>query len=173
MNKDLLKTILDQQVDSITNQELKELVYKILENLPSGFWTRECSKAYHPADERGEAGNLLHSLRVARVAMKLMEPTQTSQEDRELLKAASLLHDCIRHGLTGTAPYSVKDHPELVRQFIKDKNLECELSDKLCKVIETHMGPWGITPFFPTLDLNSALQLADYIASQVDIKVEI
>ena len=173
MEKETLKFILDEQVDSISNPELKELTYRIIEKLPEGFWARESSKKYHPVDERGECGNLIHSLKVEKLALRLLEPTHTNKEEIDLIKSASLLHDCMRHGPEGTAPFSVGNHPQLVREFIACKGLTCELSDKVCDLIETHMGPWGHPPFFPELSLNSVLQLADYLAAQTDISVEL
>ena len=173
MEKALLKVILDQQVDSIADPELKNLVYKILDKLPSAFWERESSKKYHPVDERGDSGNLAHTLKVTKLIGKILESTSYNQEDKDLARAAGILHDCMRHGLEGKAPWSTKDHPQLVRQFIKAQNLECELSNKLCAIIETHMGPWGITPYFPELSLNAVLHIADCLAAQTDLGVSL
>jgi len=173
MDKDMLKYMVGSQVDLINNEELRTLVKKILEKLPEAFWTRECSKKYHPVDERGECGNIIHSLRVTKVGLRILETTVHEKIDLDMVRASHLLHDCMRHGLEGKTPFSVKDHPQLVREFIKQKGLTCELSEKMCDIIDTHMGVWGYPQYLPEVDLKAILHIADFIASQTDIEVKL
>lgn len=170
---DRLRSNISSQLVLIRNVEIREFTRRVLEALPEAFWFRESSKKYHPAEERGECGNLIHSLKVNNVSRVLADIIKLSQEDLDVLSSASLLHDGLRHGLSGSDKYTCKEHPYLVRQLVKERKLECQYSDRICAVIETHMGPWSTPPYLPQLDLNSILFLADYIATQPFIKVEI
>ncbi|KKN01441.1 hypothetical protein LCGC14_1127670 [marine sediment metagenome] len=176
MEEATLRNTLTLQTKSIKNEEIRGVVEKTLEALPKGFWTRECSKKFHPEDERGLNGNLIHTIRVVKVADKLVLTTSNySQDERDLVVGAAILHDCLRHGPYAASPWSEKDHPHLVRPFIEKKvGITGEVVNKLCDIIETHMGQWYLTPA-PLNDLtpNDIVHLADYIASQVDIDVKI
>jgi len=176
MEESVLRNTLGLQVRAIKNEEIRDVIEKVLKSLPEGFWSRECSKKFHPEDERGLHGNLIHTIRVAKVADRIVETTDNySTDERDLVVGAAILHDCLRHGEFGSSPWSEKDHPHLVRPFIEKKvGITGEIVDKLCDIIETHMGQWYYKPA-PLNDLtpNDIVHLADFLASQVDIDVKI
>lgn len=175
MEESTLRHLLTLQVELIADPELKSVVYTALKKVPDAFWKRESSKKYHPADERGINGNLIHTIKVAKLAKRILSTTTYSKIEEDHLIAGAILHDCMRHGTEGTAMYSVEDHPQLVRQFLEE---ECEIEmtpevEGLCALIENHMGKWGKPPYNFSLPLSSILHIADYIASQTDIEVKL
>ena len=174
MEEATLRHILHLQVQSIKDEVLRNIVETVLEKLPEAFWKRESSKKYHPADERGVNGNLIHTLRVAKLVDRILNTGEEDQYRRDLLKVAAILHDCLRHGPSGTGQWSAKDHPQLVRQFIEQEcDLQGETVNKLCDVIEHHMGQWGKPVHYTNIDDYDLLHLADFLATQLDIEVKI
>ncbi len=174
MEEATLRHILHLQVQSIKDEELRTIVETVLEHLPDAFWKRESSKKYHPVDERGINGNLIHSLKVAKLADRILDTGKKDQYKRDLVKSASILHDSLRHGPSGTSQWSAKDHPQLVRQFMEEEcNLEGPTVDRLCSVIEHHMGQWGNPVHYTNIDDYDVLHLADFLVTQLDIEVKI
>ncbi len=174
MNEDMLKVILETKVFSIRNIELRNAVKKVLGNLPEAFWKRESSRMYHPSDERGLNGNLLHTLRVIKLVERIGETTSDYDEiNRDILISCAILHDCLRHGPEGKMDVSSKYHPTLVRQLMNRLEIDKNWIELLCPIIEKHMGKFS-QPSYPTnIPLSDTLHIADYIASQVDIRIDI
>ena len=173
MEEETLKHILHLQVQGIKNEELRGTVEQVLKSIPDAFWVRESSKKYHPIDERGQNGNLRHTIKVTKLASRLADTIHHNQDEKDLLIAGAILHDCLRHGLDGRSQWSAKDHPLLVRPLIKELGIESEWVEPLCTLIEAHMGIWGKPPVTPLCNLSSLLHFADYIAAQPDIEVKI
>ncbi len=155
----------------IQNPSLQVFVLTVLSKLPLTFWQREASRKHHHPDEQAEGGNVLHQLRVAALADLMAEVCNLKQLDRDLLRAAALLHDCCRHGLDGTEQYTVKDHANLVREFIERQGLKSVWTNSVCEIIETHMSRWGVPPYTPQISPRDILILADYVASQPSVEV--
>jgi len=174
MEESTLKHLLNIQIDMIRDKELQDLVRLVISKLPEAFWKRESSLKYHPVDERGINGNLSHTLKVTKLADKILDTMEVTQRIKDLTKSRAILHDSLRHGLNGDGRWSAKDHPYLVRKFIVTEcGINTPLVDELCSGIETHMGKWGQPPFIPSIDLNTVLHLADAIATQPDIEVKL
>ena len=170
-----LKVLLETQVGLIRNKELRGLVRRVIDQLPEAFWTREASKMYHPADERGEGGNLIHTLRVIKVADRILDTTTYSSPTRDIMKASAILHDSQRHGPDGTSRVTVKEHPQLAKALL-DSLVEEQVPgiEELGNILEKHMGKFQ-NPSYPVSDipLSDILHIADYLASQTDIDVKI
>ena len=150
MEPAILKVLLETQVGLIRDKELRELVRKVVEKLPEAFWKREASKFYHPTDERGEGGNLLHTLRVIKVADKMLDTTTYNSLARDIVRGGAILHDCQRHGPDGTARVTVKEHPKLARELIESLIGEGAPRkwELLLDIVEKHMGKFQ-NPAYP------------------------
>ena len=173
MDEETLRHILHLQVRQIRNEELRSIVERVLEKVPDAYWVRESSKKYHPVDERGLNGSLRHTLKVTRLVSKLVDTIEHNQDQKDLLIASAILHDCLRHGIDGKAQWTVKNHPLLVRELIKECNIKSDWAESLCILIEGHMGLFGTPPVTPLANLGTILHFADYIAAQVDIEVRL
>lgn len=171
-----LKVLLETQIGLIRDKELRELVRKVVDKLPEAFWKREASKYYHPIDERGEGGNILHTLRVVKVADKILDTTTYNSLARDIMRVGAILHDCQRHGPDGTARVTVKEHPRLAKELVESLigNGTSRRWELLSEIIEKHMGKFQ-NPTYPVseIPLSDILHIADYIASQMDIDVRI
>lgn len=168
-----LKPHLEFRIAKIEHPHIETLVRQVLGALPAKTWERESSLKYHPEDERGPGGNLLHTLKVAVLLETLLDAAGTPQPLRDITRAAAILHDCCRHGLAASEPCSAKDHPKLVRQFIQKRGIESPWTSPICDLIETHMGRWGIPPYFLRAPEKDLLHIADCIATQTFIHIAI
>ncbi len=166
-----LRVRIEAALKRIQDPDLQSFVYKVIDALPEKAWHREASLKYHHPDEQGDGGNVLHEIRVAHVAEIIAEVCDLPLTKRDLLRAASLLHDCCRHGLEATDPYSAKNHAHLVRSFIEQQHIESKWTEPVCSIIETHMARWGPIPYTPEMNPHDILVLADYIATQTTIQV--
>ena len=70
MTEDRYKLV-ERIVDSIENEDLKELCVAILEDMPDYIWyvPGSSSGKYHPSTDLGEGGLMRHQIAVARFAI--------------------------------------------------------------------------------------------------------
>jgi len=171
----ILKVLLETQIGLIRNKDLRELVRRTVDELPEAFWKREASKMYHPPDERGEGGNLIHTLRVIKVADRILDTTTYNSSTRDIMRAGSILHDSQRHGPDGTSRVTVKEHPQLAKALLESL-VEGHVPEvkEVGDILEKHMGKFQ-NPSYPVseIPLSDILHIADFLASQTDIDVKI
>ena len=87
---------LDKAVFQIENEELRTAVTKLLDTIPTYFWTATSSSSgkYHPDYARGEGGLVKHTLACTMFAKELFNLTMfTKLENRDEIIAALILHD--------------------------------------------------------------------------------
>ena len=161
-----LRINLDLLLSKIHDKDLKEYTENILDNLPHTFWTRESSLKHHSMDERGLYGNLIHTIRVARMCATLADSMNLPLMERDILVVSGILHDCIKHGLSGMDRYTNRNHPHLVRKYITDNlKIDSPWTDQICTIIEAHMGRWGEIPYPINITLEAALHIADMVVA--------
>lgn len=183
-----MNTPLNDLVDAIPHEGLRELTRHTLLAAPSAFWQAPASTGgkYHHADERLQGGLVLHTRRVYRVAEHLlrMYGVQPHAPMYSICLAAALLHDCCKVMTIGE--HSRFDHPLLAAELTRhtaelmEYSVSPHLLADLCAAIESHMGRWRSSHHAPGILLpepNSAtawlVHQADYIASRADIRVEV
>lgn len=166
------KVYMDMAIDKIKNISLREFVRKVVKALPDKAWEREASLKYHHEDEHGCGGNMLHERRVAVIGDKLAELCNLSSLDKDLVRAACLLHDATRHGENAMSKYTINTHSKLVRPFIEKTIGESDWTDPVCKLLENHMSNWDVPPYKPEIGMIEMVIIADFLASQPNIKVQ-
>ena len=144
--------------------ELKEKVGEILEEVPLSNWAKKASKNHHPPDERGDWGNLIHTIRVLKVARFLSQHFGKS-EDKAI--ATSLLHDARRYGPDAEAEWTLKNHADMAADLAREHGLD----EEIVEALKFHMSKWGTEYYCPELSLKDTIILADMIASQPWIEV--
>lgn len=177
-----------QLTKDIKHAGLRELTEKTLEAAPAAFWHAPASTSgkYHHADECLQGGLVLHTRRVYRVTLDLLQMYGISESAPmySVCQAAALLHDCCK--VLSIGEHSRFDHPlqaaELVRSIAPQvqQRVPAHLLHDLCGAISAHMGRWSTSTYSPGTKLptpNSAAEWlvhqADYIASRKHIHVEI
>ena len=180
------------EIGQIDDEGIKSFVRSLLLKA-STFWEipSSFSGRYHPPDEHGPGGNVLHTKRVVRVAEVISDSYALSIEERDLIIAACLLHD-ITKGIpseeVGMFQYDPM-HPYTVNKFVSD----CIRYDKeyandshsstlfiseenvqsILRLVRCHLGPWSPVPeTYPITYMDYIVHLADNIASKVHVIIE-
>jgi hypothetical protein len=191
-NEDTFLSPLLEEINYIKDESIKSFVRSIL--LRAGnFWTipSSFSGKYHPADEHNEGGNVLHTKRVVHAAKVLSDSYSLSDEDRDTVYAACLLHDVTKGiKLEGETSFHYDPlHPYTVVNLVKkcqqeDKNfaresesstlfLSEELVQSILRLVRCHLGPWSPVPeTYPITYLDMIVHMADNIASKLHYIVD-
>jgi 23S rRNA maturation-related 3'-5' exoribonuclease YhaM len=147
-NTDYLKTRLCEEILKIKDESLKFIVQKSLDRIPPYFWTMSSSSTgkHHPKDEFAEAGEILHTLRVCKIADLIME-SHPQFINQDIVKAACILHDGARLGLDWNEPadHTVDEHPMLMADlfYIVAEEVGYTFAEDVRHAIEAHTGKWG------------------------------
>jgi len=176
-----------EEIDLISSTHLKSFVRSVLLKakdfweIPSSF-----SGKYHPIDEHGFGGNVLHTKRVVRVAKIISDSYVLDVHERDLIYAAALLHDVTKGKKHSPSEQCAYDpfHPYTVDNFVdwcieEDKKYTSESSSttlyvdedtiqSVLRIVRCHLGPWSPIPeTMPTSHAEMIVHLADNIASKL------
>lgn len=182
-----MNTALNDLVDAIPHEGLRELTRSTLQAAPPAFWLAPASSTgkYHSGDECAPGGLVLHTRRVYRVAEHLlrMQGVQPRAAMYSIVLAAALLHDCCK--IIAEGEHSRFDHPLLAAELVRQQAatmappLRAHILADLCAAIESHMGRWRTNHHAPGIILPEPasatawlVHQADYIASRADISVK-
>lgn len=136
------------EVELIKDDKIREGTIRVLvEVSPPSFWIKPTSSTgkYHPKDERGEYGNLLHTKRVSIMFRNLarvdVEMDLLSEYEYDCGQSAALLHDLYKYSWpSDNNQHTVDDHDVIaseVARYIGDLPPEVYLT------IHAHMSEWG------------------------------
>ncbi len=171
---DLRKASIYEQVEKIQSKEIKTLVKAALERGPQTFWSKPSGMFHHHPDERVEGGNVLHTLRVIKIAELICNCTELGQLELDQIRAAAILHDVMKFGLDGNSNIILtKEHPRLMSEWLTKEFQGDHSVGEICIIIERHMGKWGIPKCPVSLRVEDILHLADCLEVQDCIKVEV
>lgn len=153
-------------VHTIRDKEIREFTSNILKVLPKNFWTAKASKNHHPVDERGFEGNIIHSLRVAKICYFLGDALKFDSIHMDMEKSAGILHDGGRYKIDGSADYTVPEHPCIIREIANIHNISCIYDQEIFSIIEAHMGRWNEPPITEMNIYQQVLYLADVVSAK-------
>jgi len=171
---------LEKEVGLIKDPEIRDFVRKCIGKAPSYFWTIPSSSTgkYHPEDERGEGGSVLHTRRMVKVSDDLCRNFNINNTERDCVLAAAIMHDFCKNGYPNDLEHTVTGHGSLwiniVAEFMKsDQIINSRFIPTIGRLIGCHMGKWDV-PFIMAEDKSlMIIQVADYIASREYVKVEV
>lgn len=170
------------ELDWIQNKDIHKLAETAIENLPEYFFKVAASSTgkYHPSYALGDGGLVRHTKAAVKIAHDLLNLEmygRYSQDEKDLMLCALILHDGIKHGLDGSQ-YTVATHPLVVANWLKDDPklntlLPEEQLETLCGLISSHMGQWNtdykskkeILPK-PKTPMQKMVHQCDYLASR-------
>jgi 23S rRNA maturation-related 3'-5' exoribonuclease YhaM len=176
-----------EEIEFIKDENIKSFVRSILYRAKD-FWLMPASFSgkHHPPDERSVGGNVIHTQRVVRAAKILSESYSLSEEDKDLVYAACLLHDITKGIMISENEGYVYDpmHPYTVGHFVlmcqeEDKKyasesqsstlfLSEEVVQSILRLVRCHLGPWSPVPeTAPITYLDMIVHMADNIASKM------
>lgn len=186
-----LHPLLDE-INLISDDTIRSFVRSVLlkaENfwdIPSSF-----SGKYHPKDEHGFGGNVLHTKRVVRIVSIFSDSYTLSLEEKDIVLAAAILHDvCKGKKEPGSSVASYDPmHAYTVNKFVE----KCKIQDRtipsdsdsstlylsediiqsILRLVRCHLGPWSPVPeTYPITYLDFIVHLADNVASKLHLVIE-
>lgn len=189
MNYD--KKQLDNELEKIENEKIREFTKTVLNNVPDYFWDpkfKASSSGKYHLEVNGEVESLIdHTKRVFKVARIFIEhPLYSSMmlgEDKDCLMSACLLHDSIKRGFNlADVEHTKFDHPLLIRRLVNnifdDFTINEPFVQKTLNLIERHSGPWNESSRsteklpVPETFLELICHTCDYIASRRGIYID-
>ena len=171
----------------IQNKDIRRFAIEMISVLPDYFFTVPASSTgkYHPSYSLGKGGLVRHTKGAVLIAKTLLDleqyKNQFTDEQRDIMLTALLLHDGVKYGVEG-GKYSVVTHPTDMVKFIESNDKICKVIDRLtldiiCNCIASHMGSWNtdrngveILPK-PTSNMQQFVHLCDFLASRRFIEV--
>lgn len=150
--------------------------------LPEYFFEVAASSTgkYHPKYALGEGGLVRHTKAAVAIAKDLLSLEmygKYTQDEKDLILVALMLHDGMKHGEPKSA-YSKADHPSIVADWLRgNKGFTDMLPEPQLQVlagaIESHMGQWNtdyrtkkeILPK-PKTAIQKMVHMCDYLASR-------
>jgi hypothetical protein len=185
--EDVVLAPLLSEIELIADQTIQWFVRSVL--LKAGpFWYIPSSHVLKdkPPDEYLPTGNVLHTKRVVRVVELLCDSYNCTEDERDKLIAAALLHD-ITKGVVmfdGEEPTYDTMHPYTVDKFVKSvyKLDEVDATEgqssvlyveemtvlEIMRLIRCHQGPWSPIPETNPITVpEMILHTADRMASKL------
>ncbi len=174
--------VFEIQLELIFDETMREFTRLCICAAPDYFFT-DCpassSGKYHPIDELGADGTILHTKKVFTVAYQLSRGLECESSRDEIL-AACLIHDLRKQGMNKTG-HTAKNHPALAADLVKEvQDATQMLTNKSYQIIHNacgyHYGPWSYKAWKKTLDDYTreelTVYLSDYIASKREVHVD-
>ena len=169
----------------IKDKDIRRFAIDMVSILPDYFFTVAASSTgkYHPSYSLGEGGLVRHTKAAVLIAKTLLDLEQYkneySEEQRDIMLTALLLHDGVKHGLDGSK-YTVATHPiEMVDYIYGKYNSQPPYwVGMICDCIATHMGEW-VTDYKtkeiildkPKTDMQKFVHMCDLLASRKFLEV--
>ena len=166
-----------EELGLIVKPEIREFVEACIEASPDYIF-EDCpsssSGKYHPLEELGPDGTILHTKKVFALAYELSRGLDC-EHSRDEICAAALLHDMLKQGKE--KGHTVPNHPQLMagmvadiyKEKFKDK-LNRELALKIYYGILYHYGPWSGRDIKKPLSEYTPEELCVYVADYVSSK---
>ena len=177
--------MLTKQVNLIKDEKLRKDVEYILTQVPDYFYKVPASSTgkYHPEFSLGEGGLVRHTKAAVRIAVELFEIDEFDDEIKDMIIAALILHDTLKHG-ADYSTYTQFEHPIYAAQFLLKQYEEGKLESQayvindVAELIACHMGKWNTNKYSTTVlpsprnHVEYFVHMCDYLASRkfLDIK---
>lgn len=167
----LMNSGLNEYLPQIRSVKKLDFTKEALKMAPEYFWHIPASSTgkHHPSFAQGEGGLVRHTLAALEVANQLLRGYPQTEEDRDNIIIALILHDTIKRDYPDTGK-TVEEHPSLPRKYYQ--NLAVMIGEEdythIMDLIETHMGIWYVSPKpeYGRISPAEIVHLADFIASK-------
>jgi hypothetical protein len=159
-----LERIYDKKIREFTRLCLIYAPDYIFDNCPSST-----SGKYHPLDELGADGTLIHIKKVFTMAYEIVKALNC-ENNRDIVLSACIVHDLRKYGIPGTPGFtghSLKDHATLGVNLIDEVQEATQLlTEEQHKILRNcvglHYGPW-------TDDVNWKKDMTSYTAEELTV----
>lgn len=165
-----LRLVVNPIIREFTEECLKAAPDYVFEDCPSSSTGK-----YHPIDELGADGTILHTRKVFALAYELCRGLDC-EDYRDEICAAALLHDMAKQGLTKTG-MTTKDHPQIMAKLAHDvynekftEKLDRSVFYRIYYGIFFHYGPWTSKDVKKSIKEYALWELCVYMADYVSSK---
>lgn len=176
------------EINYIKNKDYVEDFKTLINLIPDYFFEVPASSTgkYHPKFSLGEGGLFRHTKAAVKIARELLNDPcigdKYTEKEKDLMLIALTMHDSVKSGIP-KEQYTRFDHPLLASKLIKEnkdnlKNIKDKELDLICRVIESHMGPWNTHPYtkeevlpVPKDKYENFVHMCDYLASRKFLEV--
>lgn len=176
------------EINYIKNKDYVEDFKTLINLIPDYFFEVPASSTgkYHPKFSLGEGGLFRHTKAAVKIARELLNDpcigNKYTEKEKDLMLIALTMHDSVKSGIP-KEQYTRFDHPLLASKLIKEnkdnlKNIKDKELDLICRVIESHMGPWNTHPYtkeevlpVPKDKYENFVHMCDYLASRKFLEV--
>lgn len=139
-------------LDKFETEEMRLYCSDMIQQIPDYIFEMPSSTSgkYHNATQCQPHGQIYHIVMFAeilnyRLALKCNQEKFKSATQRDAMRCVPIFHDAIKCGWNGST-FTVHDHPMLAGTWVRDTNVEHDISDKIKDVIarmcERHSGEW-------------------------------
>lgn len=171
------------ELSLIGNGRIRKFVELCLGYAPKYIFT-DCpsssSGKYHPEDELGGNGCVIHTCRVVKLVCLLIDGMKDFDHRDEAI-AAAIIHDLRKQGMEKSGR-TVANHPDLAASLVYEVAtlhpdvVDSDVVDALYNAVGYHYGQWGtgnwVCKDFYNSDidrLSKVVHVADYLASRKEI----
>lgn len=178
----------EKEVEYIKEERLKEDAKTLVGLLPDYFFEVDASSTgkYHPKYAAGTMGLARHVKAAVKMAVELLDNPiigkPYSERDKDLIIIALLIHDGLKYGKEKVDKYTKFDHPIQISNYVKENRKLLKMNDedidKVCAMVESHMGPWNVSNYsdvtlpIPKAPMEKFVHMCDYLASRRFINLE-
>ena len=158
------------ELSKIKDSKARNTAIGMLNAAPEEFWFAPSafSGKYHSPDEFGMGGQVLHTKRVFRSLMVILDARAEQFDDESMYEVlcSALIHDTLA-GSTGGPDHSTpilsyyeKHLPKNVKEYL--------WWEGICEIAQHHMGRWSPKGLAPNSIVEWALHEADMFATKFD-----
>lgn len=176
------EVVFKEELKLIFDRNIREFTRLCVISAPDYFFT-DCpassSGKYHPLDELGWDGTILHTKKVFTVAYELCRGLGC-EDSRDEILSACIIHDLRKQGLKRSG-HTTKNHPDLGAKLVEEvydatKIIEEDSYETIRDAVGYHYGLWSVRPWIKPLSDYTMEELcvyqSDYTASKrcIDVK---
>lgn len=120
-------SIFENELTLIKSELVRSTTERLLRGVPAYFWQVPASSSgkYHPSYAIGDGGLVRHVKAAVRFAAHLFVVSDFTDDEKDAVVAALLLHDAIKHGNGEDAGTTVHEHPILAAEYIRKTQIAC------------------------------------------------
>lgn len=170
----------EKEIELIENEDYRMFVRYYLEHYtPNYFWEIGASSSgkFHPQFSQGQGGLVRHTKAVVLFAQELLRLSSymyMSEEYKDYVIMACILHDTCKYGCIEFDKEQYKDHAKLASEQVA--NCWAEYFDEqapqfFTNAIKSHMGQWSEKCDRPFTSIDRCVHMADYMASRQFIDI--
>jgi hypothetical protein len=173
--------LFERELSLIVDEDLRCAVCGFLEEgTPDYFWTDGASSSgkYHPKMSQGVGGLVRHTKAVVMFAEELLRMSSyayMSEEYKDFVIAACLLHDTVKYGLEEFDKTEYKNHARNAADAFADFCINWNFGEPhflLLQAMRSHMGQWSTDKNDrPFTNIDRCVHMADYMASRPFIDI--